>query len=96
MTQFTNLQADSHNVYRMHTPLSIIIQDGWMRGFEPQQTLQEASNAGFARCVVKPMIAKEWERMDKELADYEANKCTTVPADMTMWPYTNINELQQF
>lgn len=99
MGQFTMLQADSRNVYRMHTPLKIILQDGHMRGFKPQQTLREASNAGFARCVVEPLLIKEWDRLDKELADFEATNCTTQPpvTDLIkLVPYTCIDELQQF
>lgn len=66
-------------VYRRHTPLHQILCDGWMRDFHPEQTVLEASNAGYARCVVEPMIAKEWARLDKELATWES-KCTARPS----------------
>ena len=69
----------STNVYRQHTPLHQILCDGWMRGFHFEQTLNEASNAGYARCVVEPMLDKEWVRLDAELATWES-KCTARPS----------------
>jgi len=56
----TKLHADAYNVYKRHTPLHIIIEDGWSRGFDVEQTIQEASNAGYANCVVNPIICKIW------------------------------------
>lgn len=88
MSQFTMLQADSHNVYRKYCPLNVIFIDGWARGLKPEQTIREASNAGYARCVVEPLIAKEWARLEEEFLRFEATNCVV--------PYTCIYELQQF
>ena len=59
------------NVYRRHTKLQYILEDGWSRGFEPEQTLQEASAAGYARCVVKPLLQITWDRLDAEFQEYQ-------------------------
>ena len=85
MILFTMLQADAHNVYKPHTPLHEIICDGWARGFDPEQTLREASNAGFANCIVEPELKMAWARMDAGLAEAEA-KCTARPTiEQFMW-----------
>lgn len=55
------------NVYVMHTTLKHIIADGFWMGFHPEQTIREASNAGYARCVVEPRLYKDWERLNDEL-----------------------------
>lgn len=79
MILFTMLQADAHNVYKEGTPLHEIICDGWARGFRPEQTLREASNAGFANCIVEPELKTAWARMDAGLAEAEA-QCTARPS----------------
>ncbi len=56
----------SKNVYKRHTTLQQIIEDGWYQGFNPEQTIREASNAGYARCVTESRISPIWERMDIE------------------------------
>lgn len=60
--------ALSKNVYRRHVTLQQIIEDGWSQGFMPEQTIREASNAGYARCVTEARIMDTWRRMDE---DYE-------------------------
>lgn len=59
------------NVYRRYTKLQYILEDGWSRGFEPEQTLQEASAAGYARCVVEPILQPTWDRLDAEFQAYQ-------------------------
>ena len=34
-------------VYKTGTPLTTIIQDGWARGFEATQTVEEAQASGY-------------------------------------------------
>lgn len=46
------------NVYVRNTKLKTILLDGWSRGFEPAQTLREAMMAGYAMCVVVPLITR--------------------------------------
>jgi hypothetical protein len=85
MTKFTMLQADAHNVYKRGTPLHVIIWDGWARGFDPEQTLREASNAGYAMCIAEPEMKKAWVRMEIELLTREA-RCTARPTvEQFMW-----------
>lgn len=79
MIHFTMLQADAHNVYKPFTPLHAIICDGWSRGFKPEQTLREASNAGYAMCIVEPELKQAWARMDEGLAALE-KQCTARPS----------------
>lgn len=58
------------NVYKRHTRLLTILDVGWAMGLLPEQTLREASNAGYARCVVEPALHREWARLDAEYQDY--------------------------
>ncbi|MNF46484.1 hypothetical protein D3C85_493350 [compost metagenome] len=85
MILFTMLQADAHNVYKRGTPLHVIICDGWARGCDPEQTLREASNAGYAQCIVEPEMKMAWTRMEAELNKLES-RCTARPAvEQFMW-----------
>lgn len=62
----------NRNVYVRGTPLKQILFDGWSRGFDPEQTLKEASAAGYSMCVVKPLIVPTWARFDAEMWAYLA------------------------
>ena len=71
---------ESPNVYNRHTKLNIILLGGWSRGFQPEQTLREASAAGYARCVVEPRLKAYWGRLDAEVnAFMEAHAPTSAP-----------------
>lgn len=51
--------------YHEGTPLLAIIQDGWSRGFEVEQTLEEARDMGYA--VDRGYIVKTWLFLDEEM-----------------------------
>lgn len=64
---------NNNNPFRRNTSLDQIIQDGWMRGLHPEQTIQEASAAGYSMVIVRPMIDREWMRMNDEYEAFFAN-----------------------
>ena len=68
------------NLYNRHTKLKTILLDGWGRGLQPEQTLREASAAGYALCVVEPRLNAYWGRLDAEVnAFMEAHPPTSAP-----------------
>lgn len=70
----------SPNVYKRHTKLNSILLDGWSMGFQPEQTLREASAAGYALCVVEPQLNAYWGRLDAEVnAFMDAHPPTSAP-----------------
>lgn len=72
-----------NNVYRRHTPLVAIAQDGWSREFSKSQTIREASNAGYANCIAVAVIDRVWNHWDSFLKTHleweAANQVSTVP-----------------
>lgn len=48
--------------YRDGVTLKQIIDDGWSRGFHPEQTLEEASEMGFS--LSKEDLLVEWKKWD--------------------------------
>lgn len=63
----------SFNVYKRHVPLSTIITDSWACSLTREQAVLEASNAGYARCVVEPMIDGAWGHLDDTMNEALAN-----------------------
>lgn len=68
------LNSISFNVYVRNVSLRLILIDGWAMGFLPEQTIREASNAGYSRCVVEPIIASVWAYMDAEVHRVELSR----------------------
>lgn len=58
------------NVYRRHTTLRQILWDSWARNLSWEQTASEASAAGFANCVVWPVLPRYWCLFDQQWKDY--------------------------
>ncbi|MBO5628401.1 MAG: hypothetical protein J5965_04905 [Aeriscardovia sp.] len=72
-----------NNVYRRHTPLVAIAQDGWSCEFSKSQTILGASNAGYANCIAVAVIDRVWNYWDsvmKTQLEWEAaNHVSTDP-----------------
>lgn len=72
-----------NNVYRKHTPLVVIAEDGWSRDFSKSQTILEASNAGYANCIAVAVIDRVWNQWDllleSQLESEAANPVSTDP-----------------
>lgn len=61
------------NVYRRHTSLLQILDDGWHCSLQKEQVLRHASAAGYARCIAEPALIQHWDHLDQEFADYLDN-----------------------
>lgn len=57
--------------YRDGTPSHNIIEDGWMRGFIIEQTLDELKIMGYD--LSREYVQSEWNRYNKEMAEDFAN-----------------------
>ena len=51
-------------VYKPGTTLNQILEDGWSRGFEYEQTLMEAHASGYTVTITE--IKAEWFRLDNK------------------------------
>ena len=58
------------NMYKRHTRLQTILEDGFYMGFQPSQTVSEAMHAGYAMCVVVPALNTTWQRLEQEMDAY--------------------------
>ena len=52
-------------VYIDGTTLQDILSDGWSRGFQASQTIDEANSMGFT--VTELEVLETWEKFDKKL-----------------------------
>lgn len=52
--------------YKEGTPLAEIIDDGWSRGFQLEQTVKEATAMGFE--VTEAFVKARWESLEENIA----------------------------
>jgi hypothetical protein len=50
-------------VYPTETQLATILADGWARGFDPEQTIEEAQAIGFS--IIKEEVLTAWQDQDE-------------------------------
>lgn len=55
-------------VYKPGTTLAQIIEDGWSRDFQAEQTLMEAQAQGFTVTITE--IRTEWFRLDNKYQEH--------------------------
>ena len=59
-------------LYPEGTPAEEIIEDGWARGFKPEQTVQELREVGYIDATVS-VVTKCWEELNNVCNSYLFN-----------------------
>lgn len=76
------------NAWKPGTKMQAIIDDGWSRGFRPEQTLRECSAAGYSFCIAEPAINARWSSLDisiKEHMERENTRAEAIGRYLAYW-----------